>query len=113
MSTDSNDLKWSGSFSVTPPIRTQKLPGDKILLPASALAQLLAAASITSISPQNARSLTPNFDPFNPNMLSDERQQRAQAAELQSELPHPLTFRIVNSQNGKVTHAGIREFSAE
>ncbi|KAK2790647.1 hypothetical protein FQN51_002474 [Onygenales sp. PD_10] len=113
MATDSNTLKWSAQFAVTPPTRTRKLPGDKILLPPSALEQLLAAAPVTAVSSNPTHSLTPQFDPFNPYTFAAERRARQLAADRQQQLPHPLTFRIVNPSNGRVVHAGIREFSAQ
>ncbi|PGH13706.1 hypothetical protein AJ80_06211 [Polytolypa hystricis UAMH7299] len=109
----SDSLKWTAQFTVTPPTRTRKLPGDKILLPPSALEQLLAAAPIISSSPETSQSLTPQFDPFNPHTFAAERRARELAADRQQQLPQPLTFRIVNTQNGRIVHAGIREFSAQ
>lgn len=67
-------LEWSASYDLADINSTTSLPGDKILLPSSALQQLLAT------SPQ---------------------------------LPHPLTFRLVNPDNDRVVYAGVREFSAE
>lgn len=109
----SESLKWSSQLTVTPPSRTPSLPGDKILLPQSALEQLLAAAPVAVVQPQSSRSLTTSFDPFNPYTFSAEQQARELAADRQQQLPHPLTFRVVNPQNGRVVHAGIREFSAQ
>lgn len=109
----SESLKWSSQLTVTPRSRTPSLPGDKILLPQSALEQLLAAAPVTVVQPQGSRSLTTNFDPFNPHTFSAEQQARELAADRQQQLPHPLTFRLVNPHNGRIVHAGIREFSAQ
>ncbi|KAF9892381.1 hypothetical protein FE257_002158 [Aspergillus nanangensis] len=109
-----NSLHWSSQFTVTPRQRTPKLPGDKITLPPSALEQLLAAAPLQDVSPQGAhRQYTSAFDPFNPHTFEAESQARQQALGRQHQLPHPLTFRIVNSRNGRVMYAGIREFSAQ
>lgn len=114
MSTDADSLKWSTQLIVTPPVRTPKLPGDKILLPQSALEQLLAAAPVTEVSLQSPRAYTRGFDPFNPYTFAAEaRAREQQVTDRQQQLPHPLTFRIVNPQNGRVIYAGIREFSAE
>lgn len=63
--------------------------------------------------PETSRPLTSTFDPFNPYTFAAERAARAQLEERQQQLPHPLTFRLVNPQNGNVIYAGIREFSAE
>jgi hypothetical protein len=101
-------LTWSSVFKVAP--RSKTLPGDKILLPQSALEQLLAASTVTATT--NTSNHTP-FDPFNPYSLAAARAEQSQWRDTQQQLPHPLTFRLVNSQNGNVVHAGIREFSAE
>lgn len=103
-------LSWSASFIVAPSSRqTQNLPGDKILLPPSALEQLLAASTIT-IPSDGPRA---SFDPFNPYSVAQARQESQQWRDTQQQLPHPLTFRLVNPRTGNVVHAGIREFSAE
>ncbi|KAI9833195.1 MAG: hypothetical protein M1819_003818 [Sarea resinae] len=107
-------LKWSAQFSVTPPSPSSRsLPGDKILLPASALEQLLSAATVNVPAQDQQQSYTPEFDPYNPHSYAAERRARAQFRDQQQQLPHPLTFRLVNPQNGRVVYAGIREFSAE
>ncbi|KAF4624774.1 hypothetical protein G7Y89_g13394 [Cudoniella acicularis] len=103
-------LAWSAVFKVA--ARSNKtLPGDKILLPQSALEQLLAASTVTVTS--TTRPLNATFDPFNPYSLAAARAQQSEWRDTQQQLPHPLTFRLVNSKNGNVVHAGIREFSAE
>ena len=112
MSTDSAALKWSSQLSIVPASRTPKLLGDKITLPPSALEALLAAAPVVSIQNEARQPLTSAFDPFNPHTYAAERHAREQLAERQQQLPHPLTFRIVNPRNGRVVYAGIREFSA-
>ncbi|EKG20104.1 Ubiquitin fusion degradation protein UFD1 [Macrophomina phaseolina MS6] len=56
---------------------------------------------------------TSTFDPFNPHTFAAERQARElQYQDRIQQLPHPLTFRLVNPDNGKAVYAGIREFSA-
>lgn len=101
-------LAWSAVFKVAPK-SNKTLPGDKILLPQSALEQLLAASTVTSSS-----SRPPvQFDPFNPYSLAAARAEQSQWQDTQQQLPHPLTFRLVNTKNGNVVHAGIREFSAD
>jgi hypothetical protein len=101
-------LSWSAIFSVAP--RSKKaLPGDKILLPQSALEQLLAASTVTVTSSRPATT----FDPFNPYSLAAARAEASLWRDTQQQLPHPLTFRLVNTKNGNVVHAGIREFSAQ
>ena len=61
---------------------------------------------------QNANHTT-NFDPFNPYSFAAEREARSQTFERHQQLPHPLTFRLVNPNNGNIVYAGIREFSAD
>lgn len=105
-------LRWSTQLKVIPSALSPKLYGDKITLPPSALEKLLSAVSVTV--PLDSPPATSNsFDPFNPYTYAAERQARSQAYETQQQLPQPLTFRIVNPQNGNVVYAGIREFSAE
>lgn len=96
-----------------PPSRAPQLPGDKLLLPASALEQLLAAAPLVASDASAPHAYTSTFDPFNPYTYAAERQARQQLQDRQQQLPHPLTFRLVNPRNGRVVYAGIREFSAE
>ncbi|KAH5596043.1 hypothetical protein HBI26_106840 [Parastagonospora nodorum] len=103
------ELKWSAQYTLSS--RNTQLPGDKILLPPSALEQLLDAAPIVTFD--NDRPHITAFDPFNPYTFNAERQARAQFQDRHQQLPHPLTFRIVNPDNGRVLYAGVREFSAE
>lgn len=113
MATDAEpgELKWSAQYTLAQPSRNTVLPGDKILLPPSALEQLLAAAPVVSFDA--ARPHITAFDPFNPYTFNAERQARAQFQDRHQQLPHPLMFRLVNPSNGRVIYAGIREFSAE
>lgn len=104
-------LKWSTQLSVLSPDSTPPLRGDKIILPPSALEQLLSAATV--IVPSISQSQTSTFDPYNPYSFAAERQAREQLVERQQQLPHPLTFRLVNPENGRTLFAGIREFSAK
>lgn len=106
-------LRWSSKFNVTPSQLTPKLPGDKITLPQSALEQLLATAPLQEVSSQGPpRSYTTAFDPLNPHTFAAESWTREQTVGRQHQLPQPLTFRLVNPQNGRAIYAGIREFSA-
>lgn len=110
-SSSAGPLKWSSQFSILPLNKTPFLKGDKIILPPSALEQLLSAATVTishTIHPQ-----TSTFDPYNPHSFAAERDARSQIVERQQQLPHPLTFRLVNPRNGRIVFAGIREFSAQ
>ncbi|KAL9615322.1 MAG: hypothetical protein Q9167_000293 [Letrouitia subvulpina] len=104
-------LTWSSQFDVTNAERTPHLRGDKIVLPQSALEQLLNAVTVTV--PTATRPITSSFDSFNPYSYAAEQQARSELYERQQQLPHPLTFRLVNPANSKAVYAGIREFSAE
>lgn len=105
------ELKWSAQYTLAQPSRNTTLPGDKILLPPSALEQLLSAAPLVAVDADRPHITA--FDPFNPYTFNAERQARAQFQDRHQQLPHPLTFRLVNPDNGRVIHAGIREFSAD
>ncbi|KAK4243281.1 hypothetical protein C7999DRAFT_18353 [Corynascus novoguineensis] len=104
-------LSWSASFRVAHPSRTagKDLRGDKILLPQSALEQLLAASTTTGPSTSHAFTA---FDPYNPYSVADARRERSQFRETHQQLPHPLMFQLVNQKNGNTVYAGIREFSS-
>ncbi|RKF57265.1 putative ubiquitin fusion degradation protein [Erysiphe neolycopersici] len=100
-------LNWSRNYILTQNSRT-KLSGDKIILPKSALEQLLAASSsATSASTQYIA----NSDSYNKYYSVDPRSSNPSYSNQQ--LPQPLTFLLVNTKNGKKVHAGIQEFSAE
>lgn len=105
------ELKWSAQYTLSNTTRNTQLSGDKILLPPSALEQLLAAAPVVTLD--TGRPHITAFDPFNPYTYNAERQARAQTQDRHQQLPHPLTFRLVNPDNGRIVHAGIREFSAD
>lgn len=105
------DPVWSSQFSVMSSAKTPHLRGDKVVLPPSALQELFTAATVT-VSPV-AYSLTSNFDPYNRHTYAAEREARRENLETEQQLPHPLTFRLVNPKNGRVTFAGVREFSAD
>jgi len=104
-------LRWSAQYTLAHPTRNTTLPGDKMLLPPSALEQLLSAAPIVAVDAHRPHITA--FDPFNPYTFNAERQARAQFQDRHQQLPHPLTFRLVNPENGRAVHAGIREFSAD
>lgn len=108
MDTEEVELSWTGVYNVAHP--SQKLPGDKIILPPSALEQLLSAATVR-VPVERQRDY--NFDSFNPYSLAAARAEQSRWQDTKQQLPHPLTFRLVNSSNGNVVHAGIREFSAQ
>jgi len=99
-------LRWSSSFNIAAPstATSKNVRGDKILLPQSALEQLLAAAPSTTPSQSFVR-----HDPFN--MYSNAYAQPSYRET--SQLPNPLMFRLVNPTNSNTVYAGIREFSAE
>ncbi|XEV04510.1 hypothetical protein FSHL1_009797 [Fusarium sambucinum] len=91
-------LRWSSALPVVSPstIATKNLRGDKILLPQSALEQLLAAA-------RSLPSTTTRSDPWSYTSTD---------ADSAQQLPNPLIFRLVNPKNKNAVFAGIREFSA-
>ncbi|KAK8063144.1 ubiquitin fusion degradation protein [Apiospora saccharicola] len=101
-------LKWSAAFTVSDPI-AKDLRGDKIILPQSALEQLLAAS--TALSSSQTRQTPTSRSRYNPYI--SEQPQHAYYADSTQQLPNPLMFRLVNQANGNAVHAGIREFSAE
>ncbi|KIX02669.1 uncharacterized protein Z518_08611 [Rhinocladiella mackenziei CBS 650.93] len=111
MASPADTLKWSAQLRVAPPNR--RLVGDKITLPQSALEALLAAAPVVPVQNNASRNLTSSFDPFNPYSFAAERRAREALTDRQQQLPHPLTFRIVNPRNERAVYAGIREFSAD
>ncbi|KAI1911054.1 hypothetical protein LOZ61_004032 [Ophidiomyces ophidiicola] len=107
-----NPLKWSSTYTVTPPNRTsKKLYGDKICLPQSALEGILNAFSPSADTLGYTASFSGNRNRYPPvtalSALDDEGRDRRR------ELPYPLTFRIINRKSGRIVHAGILEFSAE
>ncbi|MCJ1227108.1 hypothetical protein MMC12_003763 [Toensbergia leucococca] len=104
-------LKWSAQLTTA--TKTPLLQGDKIVLPQSALEQLLSAATVTITESTSLQNHTSTFDPYNPYTHAAERQAREQLIERQQQLPHPLTFRLVNPEKNIVVYAGIREFSAQ
>ncbi|OCT51419.1 putative ubiquitin fusion degradation protein (Ufd1) [Cladophialophora carrionii] len=110
MPPSSEPLRWTAQLRVAPSNR--RLVGDKITLPQSALESLLAAAPVVSVQNNANRQLTSSFDPFNPYSFAAERRAREAFEDRQQQLPHPLTFRLVNPHNGRAVYAGIREFSA-
>lgn len=107
---DSPQLKWSAQFAVSS-TRSQGLPGDKILLPPSALEALLSASA--NLAAETARRDLPAYDPYNSSTYSAYKQAESQYQDQKQQLPYPLTFRLVNPDNGRVVYAGIREFSAD
>lgn len=104
-------IRWSAQFTATPNPRSKQLPGDKILLPPSALEALLSASA--NAAAESSRRDLPAYDPYNSATHSAYRQAESQYQDQRHQLPYPLTFRLVNPENGRVVHAGIREFSAE
>ena len=101
-------LKWSTQLNVLPLKATTRLQGDKIILPPSALEQLLSAATTNVPVEIQPQGYSRTFNPLVPQSYV-----QPQIYERQQELPTPLTFRLVNPKNGSVVYAGIREFSAE
>jgi hypothetical protein len=103
-------LNWSAQLTVTA-ARSQQLTGDKIILPPSALEALLSAS--TNAAVEVSRRDLPAYDPHNSATYSAYRQAESQYQDQRHQLPYPLTFRLVNPDNGRAVYAGVREFSAE
>ncbi|KAI8628539.1 ubiquitin fusion degradation protein UFD1-domain-containing protein [Xylariaceae sp. FL1651] len=105
-------VKWSATFTAVSPskYRSADLTGDKIILPQSALEQLLAASANSYTGAGNVPSTFTAFDRQNPYAT---RQSHVVYADSHQQLPNPLMFRLVNQANGNIVHAGIREFSAQ
>lgn len=98
-SMESPALSWSAELSIAPSSAVpESLVGDKILLPQSALEQLLSAVSSSSSAPSP-----------NPHDISWE----SLAPSRQPQLPDPLTFRLYNPANSRFSHAAPLEFSAK
>ncbi|OTA96240.1 hypothetical protein M434DRAFT_393086 [Hypoxylon sp. CO27-5] len=102
-------LQWSATLNVTSPTTypSKDLTGDKIILPQSALEQLLAASTTSSTSAPVSNPLR------NPYASTSTRAPYAFDGDPYQQLPSPLMFRLVNPSNGNAVYAGIREFSAE
>ncbi|KAK3942633.1 ubiquitin fusion degradation protein UFD1-domain-containing protein [Diplogelasinospora grovesii] len=104
-------LNWTASLYVAHPslVANKGLQGDKILLPQSALEQLLAASTTSSSATSHTFTA---FDRYNPYTHNGARQGYTADRETYQQLPHPLMFQLVNQKNGNAVFAGIREFSA-
>ena len=104
-------LKWTAQLQVIPS-KPGRLNGDKIILPQQALQQLLDA--VTTLIPVNVGlpRLMNGFSSAHPYTSLTGIGSSSPAFERQQQLPHPLTFRLVNPDNGNVVYAGVREFSA-
>ncbi|THY18434.1 ubiquitin fusion degradation protein [Aureobasidium pullulans] len=100
------ELQWSGQFVAS---SATNLSGDKIVLPQTALEQLLSAASTAAAATSQPSS---DFNTYSSYYAGSQRPSY-RSEEQKNQLPHPLTFRLVNANNGRVVYAGIREFSAE
>ncbi|RKF77969.1 putative ubiquitin fusion degradation protein [Golovinomyces cichoracearum] len=102
---------WSSDFIVTRETKVS-LPGDKIILPKSALEQLLTASplSSSSIATDSARSVAESSS-YNQQYTTHSPISRRR--DEYQQLSQPLTFLLVNTRNGKKVHAGVQEFSAE
>ncbi|KAJ2990649.1 hypothetical protein NUW58_g2841 [Xylaria curta] len=103
-------VNWSATYTFTAAPPSINLKGDKIILPQSALEQLLAApmshpAGVTNLNSSSFAA----FDPRNPHT---HLQRNSPSQHQQQQLPNPLTFRLMNQANGNAVYAGIREFSA-
>lgn len=111
MTESKHELRWGGSLAVAITERSKRLPGDKILLPHEALQELLTASANAAAT--SSRRDLPDYDPLNSASYRAYRQAEDQYLDQRHQLPHPLTFRLVNPENGRIVYAGVREFSAE
>ena len=105
-------LSWNSTFTLSPLSPPSSLTGDKVLLPPSVLEALLSAASSSVLQRAQQALRESHYNPASWDYLPPD-EILAQQREHGQQLPHPLTFNIVNTANGKVIHAGVREFSAE
>ena len=110
MDPEPKPLEWSAQLNLTD---YPGLVGDKLCLPQQALEQLLAAAPSRPSTAAIARPYTNTFDPHNRHTFAAERLARSEFQYERKQLPHPLTFRLVNPSNGRAVFAGITEFSAD
>jgi hypothetical protein len=103
-------IAWSTTFTLMPTSKSsqKELRGDKILLPQSALEQLLSL-SRTSSTPQHHNYTRPDYQ----SRFASVRPTAPAFQDGPDQLPNPLMFRLVNQNNGNVAYAGIREFSAD
>ncbi|KAI7402381.1 hypothetical protein KC328_g2799, partial [Hortaea werneckii] len=85
------ELTWSAQYQLSS-IRSQGLPGDKILLPPSALEALLSASA--NLAAETARRDLPAYDPYNSSTYSAYRRAESEYQDHRHQLPHPLTFRL-------------------
>lgn len=105
-------IMWSTTLRVASPTNypSRELDGDKIILPQSALEQLLAASTAASTSAPLASASNPLRNSYAPYTAT--RAPLAFDGDPYQQLPSPLMFRLVNPSNGNIIYAGIREFSA-
>lgn len=103
-------MEWFSQLFVAP--APPSLQGDKIILPPSALEQLLANAPSAKPNPAPLHSSN-SYDAYNPYSVAAQRHAQAQFEARDRKLPNPLTFKLVNPSSGRVVYAGIREFSGE
>lgn len=97
-------LSWSARYNLVHGSHEGRLQGDKIVLPPSALEQLISASTVTISNGTNTNGFSRGGYHEYPAFAPPERQQN---------LPHPLMFRLVNPTNGNVAYCGVREFTAE
>ncbi|KAI0377363.1 ubiquitin fusion degradation protein UFD1-domain-containing protein [Hypomontagnella monticulosa] len=109
---DQPSIKWSATLNVASPTTSfsKDLTGDKIILPQSALEQLLAASTSSSTSSISASASNPLRYSY---ASTSARAPYAFDGDPYQQLPSPLMFRLVNPSNGNAVYAGIREFSAQ
>ena len=104
-------LKWTTQLQVIPS-KPGRLNGDKIILPQQALQKLLDAATTPVPANTGLPRLTNGLSSAHPYTSRTGIGLTSLTFERQQQLPHPLTFRLVNPENGNIVYAGVREFSA-
>ncbi|KAI1483174.1 ubiquitin fusion degradation protein UFD1-domain-containing protein [Daldinia eschscholtzii] len=112
---DQPPIKWTTTLDVAAPATyaSKDLNGDKIILPQSALEQLLAASTSSSVSASASTSASATNPLRNSWASTSSRAPYAFGGDPYQQLPSPLMFRLVNPSNNNSVYAGIREFSAE
>ncbi len=101
-------LDWSASLRVVHSAG-KSVPADKMLLPQSALEQLLAASR--SPGPSTAHAFTA-FDPSNLYAVAGAQHDSSRYIEADEQLARPWMFKLANPSNGNTVYAGVQEFSS-
>ena len=109
--TSSNPFGISYSTQLTPRI-SKHLAGDKVCLPQETLEALLSSVSAARTAAAAAAIATSNSRDSGESWAGWREKAGPIEGDEEALLPHPITFRLYNSQNNRYTHAVPREFSA-